>query len=63
MFTMLSGGSPLSWQCHLQGWLQRVRLLKQNKQEIRILKKISGEVRPGRLTLLLGPPSSGGGPT
>ena len=38
-----------------------MRLLKQNKQEIRILKNISGEVRPGQLTLLLGPPSSGGG--
>ena len=63
MPNMLVGGAPLSWQCHLQGWLQRVRLLKQNKLEIRILKKISGEVRPGRLTLLLGPPSSGAPPT
>eukprot|EP00891_Asterochloris_glomerata_P006227 jgi/Astpho2/6227/Aster-03635 len=48
-----------SYKGFVVGWLQKGRLLKQNKLEIRILKKISGEIRPGRLTLLLGPPSSG----
>ncbi|KAG7034516.1 ABC transporter G family member 34, partial [Cucurbita argyrosperma subsp. argyrosperma] len=36
-----------------------VRLTPPNKRKIQILKDISGVVKPSRMTLLLGPPSSG----
>ncbi|KAL4304239.1 hypothetical protein GQ457_10G008600 [Hibiscus cannabinus] len=34
-------------------------ILRANKSRLHILKEISGVVRPGRMTLLLGPPGSG----
>ena len=43
----------------LQGCLRRLRLLPQNKQRLTVLAGCSGTLRPGRLTLLLGPPASG----
>ena len=43
----------------LQGCLRRLRLLPQNKQRLTVLAGCSGTLKPGRLTLLLGPPASG----
>ena len=43
----------------LQGVLQRVRLMPSTKRRVTILHPMSGVLKPGRLTLLLGPPSSG----
>ncbi|KAK8562398.1 hypothetical protein V6N12_010479 [Hibiscus sabdariffa] len=39
--------------------LAGLRILRPNKSQLHILKDISGVVRPGRMTLLLGPPGSG----
>ena len=44
---------------HAQGALQRLRLMPSTKRRVTILHGLSGVLRPGRLTLLLGPPSSG----
>ena len=43
----------------LQGWLQQLRIMRSTKKRISILNGLSGTIQPGRLTLLLGPPSSG----
>ena len=43
----------------LQGLLQRLRIMPSTKKRFNILNGLSGTIRPGRLTLLLGPPSSG----
>ena len=43
----------------LQGLLQRLRIMRSTKKRFNILNGLSGTIRPGRLTLLLGPPSSG----
>lgn len=43
----------------LQGLLQRLRIMRSTKKRFNILSGLSGTIRPGRLTLLLGPPSSG----
>ena len=53
------GPSRLSCGVTLQGVLQRVRLMPSTKRRVTILHGLSGVLRPGRLTLLLGPPSSG----
>lgn len=42
-----------------QGWLRGLRLLPRNAQQLQVLDGCSGVLRPGRLTLLLGPPASG----
>lgn len=42
-----------------QGWLQRLHLIRSTKKKVSILKGLTGTIKPGRLTLLLGPPSSG----
>ncbi|CAL0326752.1 unnamed protein product [Lupinus luteus] len=39
--------------------MEMLRLTSSNKTEIQILKDISGIMKPSRMTLLLGPPSSG----
>ncbi|KAL1161231.1 hypothetical protein V6Z11_A07G119600 [Gossypium hirsutum] len=39
--------------------LMGLRILRPNKFRLHILKDISGVVKPGRMTLLLGPPGSG----
>lgn len=43
----------------MQGLLQRLRIMRSSKLQINILNGLSGTIKPGRLTLLLGPPSSG----
>ena len=43
----------------LQWLLQSLWLLRPAKRKLVILDSISGILKPGRLTLLLGPPSSG----
>lgn len=40
-------------------FLTKLGLLKTSKQEMIILDDVSGVLKPGRLTLLLGPPSAG----
>ncbi|XP_052887191.1 ABC transporter G family member 31-like [Gossypium arboreum] len=39
--------------------LMGLRILRPNKFQLHILKDISGIIKPGRMTLLLGPPGSG----
>jgi len=55
----MPSGFCLSFAAFLQGLLQRLRILRSTKQRISILNGLSGTIKPGRLTLLLGPPSSG----
>ncbi|XP_057980716.1 pleiotropic drug resistance protein 2-like [Malania oleifera] len=43
----------------IKGVLELIRLAPSDKREIRILQDVSGIVKPSRMTLLLGPPSSG----
>ncbi|KAL2554989.1 ABC transporter G family member 40 [Forsythia ovata] len=43
----------------LEGFLNYLHVLSSRKKHLSILKDVSGIVRPCRLTLLLGPPSSG----
>ncbi|KAL2243421.1 pleiotropic drug resistance protein 1 [Sesamum indicum] len=43
----------------LEGFLNYVHILPSKKKHISILQDVSGIIRPCRLTLLLGPPSSG----
>ncbi|GLJ18676.1 hypothetical protein SUGI_0333120 [Cryptomeria japonica] len=43
----------------VEGILQSLRLYKGNKTSMTILHAMSGMVKPGRMTLLLGPPASG----
>lgn len=42
-----------------QSGLQTLRLMKRASRPLHILKGVSGVLQPGRLALLLGPPSSG----
>lgn len=44
---------------HLQGLLQKTRLLKRLSQRFTILETMSTILHPGRFTLLLGPPGAG----
>jgi len=53
---------PSIWNFYrnaFEGWLRGVRLLPRNAQQLQVLDGCSGVLRPGRLTLLLGPPASG----
>nr|GEW58349.1 pleiotropic drug resistance protein 2-like isoform X2 [Tanacetum cinerariifolium] len=43
----------------VEGFLQSIRLVPSKKRVVKILHDLSGIVRPSRMTLLLGPPSSG----
>ncbi|BFG24580.1 hypothetical protein CerSpe_108540 [Prunus speciosa] len=43
----------------LEGFLTSLHLLKSRKKKLSILGDLSGIIRPSRITLLLGPPSSG----
>ncbi|GKV35777.1 hypothetical protein SLEP1_g43996 [Rubroshorea leprosula] len=43
----------------LEGFLSALHLISSRKKHLTILNDVSGIVKPGRLTLLLGPPSSG----
>lgn len=42
-----------------QALVQKVGLMKPSKTQFCILDDISGTLRPGRITLLLGPPGAG----
>lgn len=43
----------------MQSGLQKVGLAKPSKTQFTILDHVSGILRPGRITLLLGPPGAG----
>jgi ABC-type cobalamin/Fe3+-siderophores transport system ATPase subunit len=43
----------------VEGLLAKLKLWPKNKQEFPILHDVSGVIRPGRMTLLLGPPGAG----
>lgn len=43
----------------LQDLLTSAGILKSSKHHLTILKGVTGVLKPGRLTLLLGPPGSG----
>ncbi|XP_071715772.1 pleiotropic drug resistance protein 1-like isoform X1 [Rutidosis leptorrhynchoides] len=43
----------------LEGLLSSIKLLRNRKKHITIIDDVSGIIKPGRMTLLLGPPSSG----
>ncbi|CAK9229936.1 unnamed protein product [Sphagnum troendelagicum] len=43
----------------VEGLLAKLKLWPKNKQDFPILHDVSGVVRPGRMTLLLGPPGAG----
>ncbi|KAL1532447.1 transcription factor, variant 2 [Salvia divinorum] len=43
----------------LEGFLSSFRILPSRKKPLPILHNVSGIIKPGRMTLLLGPPSSG----
>lgn len=45
--------------CTLQDLLTSAGILKSSKHHLTILKGVTGVLKPGRLTLLLGPPGSG----
>lgn len=50
----------LAYYCLLlQYVLQKMYILRPDKRKLVILNKMSGVLRPGRTTLLLGPPASG----
>ncbi|XWS19045.1 hypothetical protein CRYUN_Cryun32bG0097300 [Craigia yunnanensis] len=42
-----------------EGFLNDMGILSSRKKQLTILKDVSGIIKPGRMTLLLGPPSSG----
>ncbi|XP_068310037.1 pleiotropic drug resistance protein 2-like [Pyrus communis] len=43
----------------IEGIIGKLKLVPSKKRNVQILKDVSGIVRPSRMTLLLGPPSSG----
>ena len=43
----------------MQFLLQRLRLIKSRQMKLVILDRVKGKLKPGKMTLLLGPPSSG----
>ncbi|XVE52143.1 hypothetical protein DITRI_Ditri02bG0098800 [Diplodiscus trichospermus] len=43
----------------VEGFLNDMGILPSRKKQVTILKDVSGIIKPGRMTLLLGPPSSG----
>ncbi|KAM5564596.1 pleiotropic drug resistance protein 1-like [Rosa sericea] len=43
----------------LQGWLHYLHIFPSRKASLTILQNVSGIIKPQRMTLLLGPPSSG----
>ncbi|KAJ0075707.1 hypothetical protein Patl1_34363 [Pistacia atlantica] len=43
----------------IEGFLTSANILKTRKKHLQILRDVSGIIRPGRMTLLLGPPASG----
>lgn len=49
---------PISVHC-TQALLQKLKLMKATKTDFCLLDNLSGTLRPGRITLLLGPPGAG----
>ncbi len=49
----------VSYAMHVQAALAQVGLKREKRERLQILEGISGVLQPGRMTLLLGPPSSG----
>ena len=47
------------WCCLQDNILQPLHLMRSQKQPFTILDDVSGVLKPGRFTLLLGPPSAG----
>ena len=45
--------------CYLQNLFLRAAFLRPEKRKMAVLNNLSGVVRPGRMTLLLGPPAAG----
>ncbi|XP_031270302.1 pleiotropic drug resistance protein 1-like [Pistacia vera] len=43
----------------IEGFLTSANILKTRKKHLQILQDVSGIIRPGRMTLLLGPPAAG----
>ncbi|KAJ0075534.1 hypothetical protein Patl1_34364 [Pistacia atlantica] len=43
----------------IEGFLTYANILKTRKKHLQILQDVSGIIKPGRMTLLLGPPASG----
>ncbi|XP_043694952.1 pleiotropic drug resistance protein 1-like isoform X2 [Telopea speciosissima] len=43
----------------IEGFLNYIHLLPSKKKPLSILRDVSGVIKPGRMTLLLGPPTSG----
>ncbi|XP_027941835.1 pleiotropic drug resistance protein 1-like [Vigna unguiculata] len=43
----------------VEGLMNSLHILPTMKQHLNILQNVSGKIKPGRMTLLLGPPSSG----
>ncbi|KAM5583255.1 ABC transporter G family member 31-like [Rosa sericea] len=43
----------------IEGFLTSCRIFKPKRRSLTILNNVSGVIKPGRMTLLLGPPSSG----
>ncbi|XP_058208543.1 pleiotropic drug resistance protein 1-like [Rhododendron vialii] len=43
----------------VEGFLNNLHILPSRKKPMQILRDVSGIIKPGRMTLLLGPPSSG----
>ncbi len=43
----------------MQAGLAQVGLTREKRERLQILDGVSGVLQPGRMTLLLGPPSSG----
>ena len=48
-----------SHSAHVQAGLAQVGLWKEKRERLHILDGVSGVLQPSRMTLLLGPPSSG----
>ncbi|KAK9806328.1 hypothetical protein WJX72_010375 [[Myrmecia] bisecta] len=48
-----------SYRNFFEGCLQQLRLMRRSKRAVTILDGVSGILKPGRLTLLLGPPGGG----
>ncbi|KAJ0007311.1 hypothetical protein Pint_29980 [Pistacia integerrima] len=43
----------------IEGLLNSLRILSSKKKQLKVLQDVSGIIKPGRMTLLLGPPASG----
>ena len=59
-FVLFSSAISLSTRLLiLQGFFNALHIIPSRKKHVTILKDVSGVIKPRRMTLLLGPPSSG----